>query len=188
MWPLVLGLIAGGTSALGNMLGGLGEADSIKKRNKRLDEQKSKVESEYSTEKDRLTKQQVGLATDFLTNYITIREKDRADSLRSEYGRNQSEFSIALSRMLSEKNQLLSRLESQKQDSPSTGNIIGQSLIAGAGAGMQGYASGLQLEAANKFNKTLANMSPIRNINALSEEELKQLRYNKQYGDQFNIT
>lgn len=164
MDPLTLGLLAGGTSLVGNMMNGFGQQSEIQKRNKRLEAEKNRVSAEYGAEKERLTQGQKSLATDFLTNYITIRDKDRADGLRGEYGRSQSEFSTALSRMLSEKNQLLSGLEMQKQDAPSTGSIIGQSVASGFGAGMQGYGAGLQMDALKGLNNTTGGIGSESNI------------------------
>ncbi len=158
MDPLTMGLIAGGTSLAGNLFSGFGGQADARKRNRRIDAEKNRVASEYGAEKERLTQGQRSLATDFLTNYITIRDKDRADSLRGEYGRNQSEFSTALSRMLSEKNQLMSGLEMQKQDAQSTGSIIGQGVASGIGAGMQGYAAGKQFEALEGLNSTMSGI------------------------------
>lgn len=163
MDPLTMGLIAGGTSLAGNLFSGFGGQSEARKRNRRIDAEKNRVASEYGAEKERLTQGQRSLATDFLTNYITIRDKDRADSLRGEYGRNQSEFSTALSRMLSEKNQLMSGLEMQKQDAQSTGSIIGQGVASGIGAGMQGYAAGKQFEALEGLSKTASGIDQATN-------------------------
>lgn len=181
MDPLTLGLVAGGTSLAGNLFSGFGGQADARKRNRRIDAEKNRVASEYGAEKERLTQGQRSLATDFLTNYITIRDKDRADSLRGEYGRNQSEFSTALSRMLSEKNQLMSGLEMQKQDAQSTGSIIGQSVATGIGAGMQGYAAGKQFEALEGLNKTMSGIDQV--VNAVPQDYLQEVNKKKSFQD-----
>lgn len=181
MNPLTLGLVAGGASLAGNLFSGLGGQADARKRNRRIDAEKNRVASEYGAEKERLTQGQRSLATDFLTNYITIRDKDRADSLRGEYGRSQSEFSTALSRMLAEKNQLMSSLEMQKQDAQSTGSIIGQSIASGIGAGMQGYAAGKQFEALEGLNKTASGIYPV--VDSIPQDYLQEVNKNKLFQD-----
>ena len=139
MLPLILGMAAlqGGIGALSGYGAAKDERDKIRQRNQQLDAAKARIEKERSN----LRSDTKSLATDFLTNYITVRDPDRAQGIRQSYNQNQAEFKSANAQMESS----IANLDSQKQGegiSPSSAGWMGLGIGAAQGA-MSGAAAGL---------------------------------------------
>lgn len=151
MGPLTLSLLAGGTSFLGNLFEGFGANSAAKEQNRLLKQQIAKNEQDAKENRDRLINENKSLSTDFLSNYVAIKDAERASGLKSEYDRNKVDLSTSLSRIDAEKNALNSQLTSQMQGTRSNASIVGSGLMQGLGQGLAAYGSGKQMQAANEL-------------------------------------
>jgi hypothetical protein len=173
--PGIIAMIMGGVQAGGSMFGSFSQNEAIKEQNKRLQAQMDKNENDFQQSKKDLTEANKSLSSDFLTNYITIRDANKAEGLRGEYGRAKSEFTTTLQNLMSQKNQLNSQLASQMQGTQSNAGIIGGGLMQGVGAGMSAYNVGQQMDLSNKMLSGMSGNKPMQSGTSFTDYGTKML-------------
>ena len=159
----------GGLQAAGSIFGGYSQNAAIKEQNKRLKKQIAANENDFQNSKRELTEANRSLSSDFLSNYIAFREANKAEGLRSEYGRAKSEFATTLQNLMAQKNQLNSQLTAQMQGTQSDAGIIGGGLMQGVGAGLSAYNTGKQMELADKMLSLGSNGSQFEQYDSLEQ-------------------
>jgi len=185
MEPLTMGLAMGGLQAFGSMFGGFSNNSAIREQNKRLEARMAANENDFQQSKKDLTEANKSLSSDFLTNYITIRDANKAEGLRGEYGRARSEFTTTLQNLMSQKNQLNSQLASQMQGTQSNVGIIGGGLMQGVGAGMSAYNVGQQMDLSNKMLSDMSSSNSAYNQLFKPYNALNQLKFPYKQDEQF---
>jgi len=178
MEPLTMGLAMGGLQAFGSMFGGFSNNSAIREQNKRLEARMAANENDFQQSKKDLTEANKSLSSDFLTNYITIRDANKAEGLRGEYGRARSEFTTTLQNLMSQKNQLNSQLASQMQGTQSNVGIIGGGLMQGVGAGMSAYNAGQQMDLSNKMLSGMSGNKSMQSGTSFTDYGTKMLDSN----------
>ena len=155
MDPLTIGMALGGglISGIGNYYAGKAAKEEAERKEQALRAQMAENNARLDKEKQDLTTKDTSLSQDFLVSYATIKEKDRADGLRGEYGRNKSELASSLARLTSERAQLNTQLAGQIAGTPSDSSILGQSIMQGLGSGASMYASGMFASLFDKKDK-----------------------------------
>lgn len=120
--PLMLGMAAlqGGVGAISGFAQADAERKRIKEKNAQIDAAKARVEAE----RNKLRQDTKSLSTDFITNYVTVRDPNKAEGIRQSYGQNMSMYKQGDAQLESS----IANLEAQKEAngmSPMSAGLIG---------------------------------------------------------------
>lgn len=135
MLPLILGsaLASGASGSISGWLSADEERKRVREKNAQIDAAKARVDEE----RRKLREDTKSLSTDFMTNYITVRDPNKAEGIRQSYGQN-----MAMHK--SSDAQLGSQLVALDASKESTGVSPFKAALSGFGIGaLQGTASAI---------------------------------------------
>lgn len=120
--PLMLGMSAlqGGAGVISGFAQADAERKRIREKNAQIDAAKARVEAE----RNKLRQDTKSLSTDFITNYVTVRDPNKAEGIRQSYGQNMSMYKQGDAQLESS----IANLEAQKEAngmSPMSAGLIG---------------------------------------------------------------